>query len=225
MSFCQKQYVGIASTIRRPLKILIGIVLIIFVTACTSQVARDAELAAQQAELAAQQAEVAAAEQEAARIVQEQARQQETAERQQREVAAAERAREQSERERREAEDLARAEVERRQREEVERREQQRLAAIAAAEAERLEKLERISFLERQIASIQSGTDRNESATAVLQEAILVAEELLAVLAVEQAKYEETDPVSGYTVEPLAKERIVELEARKDDLIRRAQSQ
>lgn len=215
MSFCQKQYVGIASTIRRPLKILIGIVLIIFVTACTSQVARDAELAAQQAE-------VAAAEQEAARIVQEQARQQEAAERQQREVAAAERAREQSERERREAEDLARAEVERRQREEVERREQQRLAA---AEAERLEKLERISSLERQIASIQSGTDRNESATAVLQEAILVAEELLAVLAVEQAKYEETDPVSGYTVEPLAKERIAELEARKDDLIRRAQSQ
>jgi len=219
MSFCQKQYVGISSTIRRPLKVLIGIALIIFVTACTSsQRARDAELASQQAE-------VAAAEQEAARIVQEQARQQEAAERQQREVAAAERAREQSELERREAEDLARAAVERRQREEAERREQQRLAAIAAAEAERREKLERISVLERQIASIQSGTDRNESATAVLQEAILVAEELLAVLAVEQAKYEETDPVSGHTVEPLAKERIAELEARKDDLIRRAQSQ
>jgi hypothetical protein len=86
MSFCQKQYVGIASTIRRPLKVLIGIALIIFVTACTSQGARDAELAAQQAE-------IAVAKQEAARIVQEQARQQEAAEREQREAAATERAR------------------------------------------------------------------------------------------------------------------------------------
>ena len=225
MSFCQKQYVGIASTIRRPLKVLIGIALIIFVTACTSQGARDAELAAQQAELAAHQAEIALAKQEAARIVQEQARQQEAAEREQREAAATERAREQSELDRREAEDLARAEAERRQREEADRREEQRLAAIAAAEAERRDKLERISVLERQIASIQSGTDRNESATAVLQEAILVAEELLAVLVVEQAKYEETDLVSGHTIEPLATEQIAELEARKDDLIRQARSQ
>ena len=50
----------------------------------------------------------------------------------------------------------------------------------------------------------------------------MVAEELLDVLTTEQAKYERTDDY-GNTLEPLAKELIAELEARKDSLVRQAQ--
>ena len=58
----------------------------------------------------------------------------------------------------------------------------------------------------------------------ILQEAILVAEELLDVLTAEQAKYENTDE-TGNTVEDLAKDLIAELESRKDSLVRQATSQ
>jgi hypothetical protein len=57
-----------------------------------------------------------------------------------------------------------------------------------------------------------------------LQEAKLVAEELLEILSAEQAKYENID-ATGYTVEPLAKDLIAELEARKESLVRQVQSQ
>jgi len=112
----------------------------------------------------------------------------------------------------------ARAEQERREREAAEQREQERLAAIAAAEAERREKLQRIATLEQQIARIQEETAQDERRTVLLREAILAAEELLDALAAEQVKYESTDE-SGNTVEPLAKDLIAELEARKDSLV------
>ena len=198
-------------------RITAGLLLLFMLGACTSQAAREAELAAVEAERVA-------VEQQAARIAQEEQRTRAAELQRQREAQAVERARLQAERDRQVAAAQARADEERRQREEAERREQARLAAIAAAEAERQQKLERISQLEQQIASIQSRVSNDEIATAVLQEAIMVAEELLEVLTAEQAKYENTD-VGGNTVEPLAKDLIAELEARKNNLVRQIQSQ
>tara|TARA_B100000315_G_scaffold154057_1_gene142602 strand:+ start:982 stop:1638 length:657 start_codon:yes stop_codon:yes gene_type:complete len=198
-------------------RIISTLLLILALGACSSQAAREAELAALEAQRVA-------AEQEAARVAQEQERVRADELARQRAAQAAERARLQEERERQIAAARARAEEEQRQREEAERREQARLAAIAAAEAEQQEKLERISQLEQQIATIQTDVSDDETATAALQEAILVAEELLEILSAEQAKYENTD-AAGYTVEPLAKDLIAELEARKDNLMRQIRSQ
>lgn len=191
--------------------------LILALGACTSQAAREAELAVIEAERVA-------AEQEAARIIQEEERLRAIEEQRRREAEATERARIAAEQQRRDEEARARAEAERLRREEEERREQERLAAVAAAEAERLEKVERIETLEQQIAAIEADTVQDEASMAILQEAILVAEELLEVLTAEQAKYENTDD-QGNTVEPLSKDLIAELEARKDNLVRQAQSQ
>ena len=192
--------------------------LILALGACTSQAAREAELAVIEAERVA-------AEQEAARIIQEEERLRAIEEQRRREAEATERARIAAEQQRRDEEEArARAEAERLRREEEERREQERLAAVAAAEAERLEKVERIETLEQQIAAIEADTVQDEASMAILQEAILVAEELLEVLTAEQAKYENTDD-QGNTVEPLSKDLIAELEARKDNLVRQAQSQ
>ena len=198
-------------------RLISTLLLILALGACSSQAAREAELAAQEAQQVA-------AEQEAARIDQQQQRARTDELARQREAQAAERARLQEERDRQVAAARARAEEEQRQQEEAERREQARLAAIAAAEAERQEKLERITQLEQQIATIQTDVSTDEAATAVLQEAILVAEELLEILSAEQAKYENID-ATGYTVEPLAKDLIAELEARKESLVRQVQSQ
>ena len=93
-----------------------------------------------------------------------------------------------------------------------------------AVEVERQEKLEQFSQLEQQIAAIQTEADKNEAASAILQETILVAEELLQVLITEQTKYENTD-ADGNTIDPLSKDLIVELEVRKNNLLRQAQSQ
>ena len=71
---------------------------------------------------------------------------------------------------------------------------------------------------------MQADTSSDETATAVLQEAILVAEELLDVLTVEQTKYDNTD-TDGNPIEPLAKDLIAELQARRDDLVSQANSQ
>ena len=192
--------------------------LILALGACTSQAAREAELAVIEAERVA-------AEQEAARIIQEEERLRAIEEQRRREAEATERARIAAEQQRRDEEEArARAEAERLRREEEERREQERLAAVAAAEAERLEKVERIETLEQQIAAIEADTAQDGASRAILQEAILVAEELLEVLTAEQAKYENTDD-QGNTVEPLSKDLIAELEARKDNLVRQAQSQ
>ncbi|NKB34123.1 MAG: hypothetical protein GKR91_13605 [Pseudomonadales bacterium] len=209
-----KESNGRLQQVLRPLGVL---VLLLALGACTSQAAREAELAAIEAERVA-------AEQEATRTAQEEERQRAMAEQRRREAEAADRARIAAEQQRREDEARARAEEERMRREEEEMREQERLAAIAAAEAERREKLQRISQLEQQIAAIADNTGQDENSTAILQEAILVAEELLDALATEQAKYENTD-AQGNTMEPLAKDLIAELEARKDNLVRQAQSQ
>lgn len=189
---------------------LLTVSLLMVLGACSSQGAREAELAIQEAEQVA-------AEQEDVRAAQELERQRAAEQQRQRQAQIAERARLQAERER---EVAARAEEERLQREAVERRERERLAIIQATEAERQQKLTRIGELERQIAAIQTNTTDDSAATEILREAILVAEELLDLLTAEQAKYENT--VDGATVEPLAKDLIAELEARKDDLVRRA---
>lgn len=191
--------------------------LLVSLVACNSQAAREAELAEQEA------ARIAA-EQEAARIAAEQERQRALELQRQQQEEAAERARLQAARERQEAEARARAEQARRERQEAERRERERLAAIAAAEEERREKLNRIAELESQLARIQDQTATDERTTLELQQAIMAAEELLTVLTAEQAKYENTD-ASGNTVEPLSKDLIAELQARKDELVEQARAQ
>lgn len=206
------------SRIRRTAQhFLLTTALLVTLGACTSQAAREAELAAQ---VAAQ----AAVEQEAARVAQEQERRLAAEQQRQREAEAAERARLQAQRDRQAEEARLRAEAEREQREAAEQRERARLAAIATAEAERQEKLDRIVELEAQIAALQMNVQEDENGTLYLTEAVQVAEELLDALTAEQAKYENTD-AAGNIVEPLAKELIAELQARKDDLVRRASSQ
>ncbi len=203
--------------VSRMSRTVVTTLLLVTLTACASEAAREAELAEQEAVRVA-------AEQEAARVAAEQKRQQALELQRRQQAEAAERARLQAARERQEAEARARAEAERREREEAERREQERLAAIAAAEEERRLKLNRIAELEAQIAQIQEQTADDEQSTLVLQQAILAAEELLDALTVEQAKYENTDQ-AGNTVEPLAKDLIAELQATKDELVERARTQ
>jgi hypothetical protein len=77
--------------------------------------------------------------------------------------------------------------------------------------------------LEQQIASIETEVGEEESRVTTLTRAIETAEELLTTLAAEQVKYENTDD-QGNTVEPLAKELIAELESRKNELVRQANS-
>ena len=200
---------GAGKAVRRA---LVGICIFLILGACSSQAAREAELATAEA------ARVAS-EQESVRLEAEQARQQVAEQQRQREMQAAERAREQIE----QLAAIARAEEEAAQRRQatVEVAEQARLAEIAAAAARRQEKLDRITELERQIATVQADTGNDEAVRQILQEAIEVAEELLEVLTAEQAKYENTD-ADGIPLEPLAKDLIAELEQRKDDLVRRA---
>ncbi len=79
-------------------------------------------------------------------------------------------------------------------------------------------------LLEAQIATIQAETGADEERTVVLQQAIQAAEELLEALADEAAKYESTDE-TGNTLDPLAKDMLAELEARKNELVERARAQ
>ena len=95
--------------------------------------------------------------------------------------------------------------------------------ATAAAEAARRERLQRIEELQQQIAAVQAQVATDEAAAAALEEAVMVAEELLQVLTAEQAKYENTD-AEGNPVEPLSKDLIAELEARRDSLNRQLES-
>lgn len=213
MSFLGKRRsgnIGAGKAVRRA---FVGICIFFILGACSSQAAREAELATAEA------ARVVS-EQESVRLEAEQARQQAAEQQRQREMRAAEIAREQAELERRAA--IARADEEAARRQAaVEVAEQARLAEIAAAAARRQEKLDRITELERQIATVQADTGNDEAVRQILQEAIEVAEELLEVLTAEQAKYENTD-ADGIPLEPLAKDLIAELEQRKDDLVRRA---
>ena len=189
-------------------------VLLSVLAACSSQSAREAAVA---------EAEVAnmAAEQAAAREAAEIERQQAEAEERRRLAEAEERERRRLAQERQAAEVEARAEAQRLAREQAERAERERRAAVAAARAERQEKMDRIAALEQQIADIQAELDSDSEQALIMQQAIAAAEELLAALTAEVAKYELTDE-SGNTIEPLSKDLIVELEARKDELVERA---
>jgi len=196
----------------------LALVLALSLGSCSSRAAMEVDLAGPETERVA-------AEQEVARIAQEQERVRALELDRQREAQVIERARLQAERDRQVIE--ARNEEEQRRQDEAERREQARLAEIEAAEAEEIErrvKLARISSLEQQITMIQAEASRDEVASAILQEAILVAEELLQILIAEQSKYENTDS-NGNTVNPLSKDLIAELEARKNELVRQSQSQ
>ena len=189
-------------------------VLLSVLAACGSQSAREAAVA--EAEVANMSAEQAAA-REAAEIERQRAEAEER--RRLAEVEARERRRLAQERQAAEAE--ARAEAQRLAREQAERAERERRAAIAAARAERQEKMDRIAALEQQIADSQAEIDSDSEQALIMQQAIAAAEELLAALTAEVAKYELTDE-SGNTLEPLSKDLIAELEARKDELVGRA---
>jgi hypothetical protein len=204
-------------TSMRPARQLLSVLLLSGLVACGAESAREAALAEEEA------ARIAA-EQMAARVEANEQRER-AAERERERIAQAEqRERQRRERELARQQAEARAEAERRGREEAERREQERLAAIAAAEAEREDKLERIVLLEAQIATIQAETGADEERTVVLKQAIQAAEELLEALADEAAKYESTDE-TGNTLDPLAKDMLAELEARKNELVERARAQ
>ena len=179
--------------------------MLLVLASCASQASREAEIAGVEAERVAieQKAVQLAADQARARAVELQL---------QRDRGAAELARVEEARERQVAEARARADAER-----------ERRAVIAAAEAERQDRLDRITALEQQIASIDTEVGEEESRVTTLTRAIETAEELLTTLAAEQVKYENTDD-QGNTVEPLAKELIAELESRKNELVRQANS-
>ena len=184
------------------------------ITACSSQSTREAAIA--EAKVASM-----AAEQAAAREVVEIERERIEAEERQRLAEAEERERRRLAQERQAAEANARAEAQRLAREEAERVERGRQIAIAAARAQRQEKLDRIAALEQQIADIQAGIDSDSKQALIMQQAIAAAEELLAALTAEVAKYELTDE-SGNTLEPLSKDLIAELETRKEELVEQA---
>lgn len=183
-------------------------ILMLLVASCASQAKKDAEVAVVEAE-------GAVIEQESVQV----------AEDQKRARAAAERVKATEERERQVAEARGRAAAERLEQKTVEQAERERVAAIAAgkAEAEREDRLDRITELERQIALIETEVGEKVSRVATLTLAVETAEELLKVLGEEQTKYSNTDQ-QGNTIEPLAKELIAELESRKNELVRQANS-
>ena len=189
-------------------------VLLSAITACSSQSAREAAIA--EAEVANMVVEQAAS-REAAEIE----RQRAEAEERRLLAEAEERERRRLAQERQAAEAEARAEAQRLAREQAERAERERQAAIAAARAQRQEKLDRIAALEQQIADIQAGIDSDSQQALIMQQAIAAAEELLAALTAEVAKYELTDE-SGNTLDPLSKDLIAELETRKEELVEQA---
>ena len=179
--------------------------MLLVLASCASQASRKAEIAGVEAERVA-------IEQKAVQLAADQARARAAELQLQRDRGAAELARVEEARERQVAEARARADAER-----------ERRAVIAEAEAERQDKLDRITALEQQIASIDTEVGEEESRVTTLTRAIETAEELLTILAAEQVKYENTDD-QGNTVEPLAKELIAELESRKNELVRQANS-
>ena len=181
--------------------------ILLVLASCASQVSREAEIAAVEAERVA-------IEQEAVQLAAVKARARAAELQLQRDREAAERARVEEARERQVAEARARADAE---------RERRAVVASAAAEAERQDRLDRITALEQQIASIETEVGEEESRVITLTRAVEAAEELLTTLAAEQFKYESTDD-QGNTVEPLAKELIAELESRKNELVRQANS-
>ncbi len=191
----------------RRLRYLGLLLLVVGLASCSSRAAMEAEQAA-------------AAQAEIARVAEEQARfQAEALEGQRR----AEQARIEAERTREADLARARAEQERQQRDAVAGLEIERQQAIAQAQVDRQQKLARIASLQAQIATLETSSSNNELANARYLEAIVVAEELLVVLTNELGKYENVDS-NGNTASPLAKERIAELEQRKNSLVQEAQA-
>ena len=127
---------------------------------------------------------------------------------------AAERERIASEERRQEAENVERLKVEA---EQQQQREEERERSYSLAIVEQEQKMELVAQLEAQVILVQSALTQDEASIDSLREAILAAENLLAVLIAEQAKYENIDAF-GETLEPLAKSLISELEARLEDL-------
>jgi hypothetical protein len=127
---------------------------------------------------------------------------------------AAERERIASEERRQEAENVERLKVEA---EQQQQREEERERSYSLAIVEQKQKMELVAQLEAQVILVQSALIQEEASIDSLREAILAAENLLAVLIAEQAKYENIDAF-GETLEPLAKSLISELEARLEDL-------
>ena len=198
------------------IRAIVATLLLLVLASCVSQAAKDAEIAAVEAERVA-------VEQAALQVVANQARAREAELQAQRDQVAAERARVEEVRQRQLVEAKARADAEREEQEAIAQAERDRRAVIAAAQAQRQDRLDRITALQQQIASIETEVGEEGSKVATLTRAIHTAEELLTTLAAEQAKYEDTDE-QGNTVEPLAKELIAELESRKNELVRQANS-
>ena len=201
------------------------VVMVLSFTACSSQIAQDVELAVQETDRIATQQDLARAalEKERQRALEQEAREIEVAaERarqaeQDREIAA------EAESQRIVAEEQRQLEIQERQRAAAaeEQQRQQDAEVIASAQAERDIKIARIAELQSQLGELQLKASNSESTISALNAAIAAAEELLTVLTSEQAKYEDIDE-SGFTREPLAKELILELESRKEELVGQA---
>lgn len=192
------------------IRAVVATLLLLVLASCVSQAMKDAEIAVVEAERVA--AAQVLTDQERARAAELQA---------QRELAVAERARVEEVKQRQLVEAKARVDAEREEQEAIAQAERDRRAAIAAAQ--RQDRLDRITALEQQIASIETEVGEEESRASTLTRAIQTAEELLTTLAAEQTKYENTDEL-GNTVEPLEKELIAELESVKNELVRQANS-
>lgn len=104
---------------------------------------------------------------------------------------------------------------------------QQERAAAERAAVERERQLQsrqaRLSELEAELTAVQSRISQQEQSNDRLRDAVAAAEELLQLMDAEQEKYENLD-ASGQPVEPLAPDLIAELEERKQQLIREAES-
>ena len=96
-------------------------------------------------------------------------------------------------------------------------RERQQREALARAQAQRQQRLARIQELEAQIASLEAQITAGNAANASYREAVTIAEELLEILAAEQAKYENLDSNGNPDL-------IAELESRKNQLVRDARA-
>lgn len=106
--------------------------------------------------------------------------------------------------------------------------EREAAARAQAAAEQRMRQAEaaqvaRIAELEAEIAAARASIGRVATANSKLEEAIATAEELLEVLNAEQLKYGNTN-AAGEPVEPLQKDLIADLEARKDSLKQEAQA-
>ena len=153
--------------------------------------------------------ELSPAQQEEARLQAAQERRLAEAREAERLAEAAEReAQMRAERERVAREEAARAEAER----------QRELAARRAAEQARIEELR------ARIAANENETENLESANAVLRQAVAAAELLTEALMNEEEKYNNTDPVSGEPLEPLATARLEALAQELESLGNQAES-